>query len=244
MKNTFLLIPCLVAALFGSKVSAQVKGNQTLGNSSINLSTAFFDASSSTLWNGANPGATNVGKGFLFPRADLRTLVLTNNGTYLASNNPNRFDGIIVYNTASGVTPATGSGIGNQTVTPGFYYFSNPGSPTTTATGQWLPLGGTPPKVNVLTTETVTNTLVNNAQVYAIKGQFTASGTSTGVTIPAPAGITAMYAITIYKAGTNTVYDRSLYSYDTTSGNAVTGSPNMSVVYPNGTYDYVLEYLK
>ncbi|SHE75012.1 hypothetical protein [Chryseobacterium sp. OV279] len=245
MKNTYFLIPCIIATLLGTKVSAQVKGNQTLGNSSINLSTAFFDASSSTLWNGASPAATNVGKGFLFPRADLRSLVLTNSGSFLASNNPNRFDGIIVYNTASGNTPATGSGIGNQAVTPGFYYFSNPGSPTTAATGQWLPLGGNP-KVNFSSAEVATNSLVNNAQVYAIKGQFTATGSSTAVDIPSPTGMTALYGITIYRAGTNTVYDRSLYSYTvaTSAGNAITGSPSMSVVYPSGTYDYVIEYLK
>lgn len=249
MKNIFFLIPFIATSLLGTKVSAQVKGNQTLGNSSINLSTAFFDASSSTLWNGASPGATNVGKGFLFPRTDLTSLVLTNNGSYLASNNPNRFDGIIVYNVGTGTTPATGSGIGNQTVSPGFYYFSNPGSPTSPATGQWLPMGGGSPKFNVTNAAagTATNTLVDGNQVYAIKGQFTTTGSSTAVNIPVPSGFTSLYGITIFKTsgtGNKVVYARDLYSYDSTSGAAVTGSPNMSVVYPADTYDYVLEYIK
>ncbi|MDR2236513.1 MAG: hypothetical protein LBE92_10335 [Chryseobacterium sp.] len=252
MKNTYLLIPCVIAALFTSKVSAQVKGNQILGNSSINLSTAFFDASSSTLWNGASPAATNVGKGFIFPRADLRSLVLTNNGTYLASNNPNRFDGIIVYNTATGTTPSTGSGIGNQAVVPGFYYFSNPGTPTSPATGQWIPLGGAPidPKVNVVTTgDTVTNTLINNVPIYARKGSFTVNGTTTAAT-PATGNAViiptagSLYRITIFQAGTNNVYANSVYSYDKATGNFVTGAPSMSVVYPAGTYDYVVEFTK
>jgi len=32
--------------------------------------------------------------------------------------------------------------------------------------------------------------------------------------------------------------------YDLTTGAFITGSPGMSVVYPAGTYDYVVEYTK
>ena len=158
---------------------------------------------------------------------------------------PTAYDGMIVYNSVAGTTPATGSGISNQPVSVGFTIsvIPAPTSAFSSASGQWLPLGGSG-KENILTTETVTNRQVNNAQIYGIKGTFAANGTTTAVTIPAPSGITAMYGITIYKAGTNTVYSRELYSYDTSTGAAVTGSPSMSVVYPSGTYDYVLEYLK
>jgi len=231
----------VTALAFNVNSQAQIKANQTLANASINNSTAFLDAASSTTWN----ASTTLGKGILFPRADLTQLVLTNNGGYLSANNPNRFDGIIVYNTGTGNTPASGSGIGGQAVAPGFYYFSNPGSPTATTTGQWLPIGASP-KVSIGTVETLTNTSIGTAAIYAIKGTFAATGSSTAVNIPSPTGMTGMYGITIYKAGTNTVYDRSLYSYTlgTGAGNAITGSPSMSVVYPAGTYDYVLEYLK
>lgn len=244
MKNLKYIAVALIISSVGNTLSAQIKGNQAYSGSSIPVSSAFIDASVTNTVNNAN-----LGKGFIFPRADLTQLVLANQGTlHNASNNPNRFDGMIVYNTTAGNTPATGSGVGNQAVTPGFYYFSNPGSPTSTTGGQWLPMGGnnSSAKVNILPTETVTNTLVNNAQVYAIKGTFTTTGNSTAVNIPAPAGMTSLYGITIYKAGTNVVYDRSLYSYTvaTTAGNAITGSPSMSVVYPADTYDYVLEYLK
>lgn len=244
MKNYNFLkagLAFVTALAFNVNSQAQIKANQTVANASINNSTAFLDASSSTTWN----ASSTLGKGILFPRTDLTQLVLTNNGSYLAANNPNRFDGIIVYNTGTGNTPATGSGIGSQAVVPGFYYFSNPGSPTAITTGQWLPVGASP-KVNISTTETLTNTSIGNAPIYAIKGTFTATGTSTAVDIPSPTGMTGMYGITIYKAGTNIVYDRSLYSYTlgTGAGNAITGSPSMSVVYPSGTYDYVLEYLK
>lgn len=234
MKNIFITM----LAVASVSLSAQLRNNTTPSNGSINTNTAFLDASSSVAWNGSN----NNGKGLVFPRTDLvamTALAAPVNG--IATSYPTRLDGMIVYNTATGTA---GTGTAGVSVVPGFYYYDNKSA--TLNGGTWKPFTSAPvnPKLNILTTETITNTLVNSAQVYAIKGQFTASGTTTAVNIPAPAGITAMYAITIYKAGTNTVYDRSLYSYDTTSGNAITGSPNMSVVYPNGTYDYVLEYLK
>ncbi|ROI00514.1 hypothetical protein [Chryseobacterium daecheongense] len=234
-----------VVLAFSTDSQAQLKANQTIANASINNSTAFLDASSSTVWN----PSTTLGKGFLFPRADLTQLVLTNNGSYLTANNPNRFDGLIVYNTGSGNTPASGSGIGGQSVAPGFYYFSNPGSPTGTATGQWLPLGQSP-RVDIKTTETITNTLVDGAQVYARKGTFTTDGASTSpisyssaITIPDTA-TDGIYRVTIYAPGTNSVYATTVYSFNPTTGALVTGSPSISVVYPAGTYPYTVEYFK
>lgn len=233
----------LTSALFAivaasSTFFAQLRSNGTV-SATVSTQSVFLDASA----NGFTTSTSN-GKGLAFPRTNLTTFTFVTPVTS-ALNFPTAYDGMIVYNSTAGTTPATGSGIGNQTVGVGFYYFSNP-TPTpaySSASGQWLPLGSAP-KENILTTETVTNRLVNNAQIYGIKGTFTANGTTTAVTIPAPTGITALYGITIYKAGTNTVYSRELYSYDITNGSAVTGSPTMSVVYPSGTYDYVLEYLK
>lgn len=244
MKNLKYIVITLIISSIGNSLSAQIKGNQPYSGSSIPASSAFLDASVTNTINNAN-----LGKGLIFPRADLTQLVLSNQGTlYNASNNPNRFDGMIVYNTTPGTTPATGSGVGGQAVVAGYYYFSNPGRTTSTANGEWLPLkgGASNAGVNILTSETLTNTSINNAQIYAVKGTFTASGASTAVNIPSPNGMTGMYGITIYKTGSSTVYSRDLYSYTlgTTAGNAVTGSQSMSVVYPAGTYDYVLEYLK
>ncbi|MFP8893538.1 MULTISPECIES: hypothetical protein [Chryseobacterium] len=215
-----------------------MRSNGTV-SATVATQSVFLDASA----NGFTTSTSN-GKGLAFPRTNLTTFTFVTPVTS-ALNFPTAYDGMIVYNSTAGTTPATGSGIGNQTVGVGFYYFSNP-TPTpafSSASGQWLPLGSAP-KENILTTETVTNRQVNNAQIYGIKGTFTANGTTTAVTIPAPGGITALYGITIYKAGTNNVYSRELYSYDISTGAAVTGSPSMSVVYPSGTYDYVLEYLK
>ncbi len=238
MKNKFKTLLAVGFLSIATVSYAQVRIVNSATNAGVGNMTAFIDASSNSTAN----SQPNVGKGLLFPRTDLTTLTAFGGGaTGAPTSFPTRYDGMIVYNTAT--TGVAGVGATQGTLSPGYWYYEN--KSTTVNGGTWKPLVSAPtPKLNILTTETVTNTLVNNAQVYAIKGQFTASGTSTAVSIPAPAGITAMYGITIYKAGTNTVYDRSLYSYDTTSGNAITGSPNMSVVYPNGTYDYVLEYLK
>lgn len=235
--NTNKKISALVLLAVGIFSNAQIKTNNTI-NATIGGESVFLDASSF-------PSSNNLGKGLSVPRTNLTTFTFATQVTN-ALKFPTAYDGMIVYNSVAGTTPATGSGIGGQTVGVGFYYFSNP-TPTpafSSVSGQWLPLGGAATKENILTTETVTNRQVNSAQIYGIKGTFAANGTTTAVTIPAPGGITALYGITIYKAGTNTVYSRELYSYDTSTGAAVTGSPSMSVVYPSGTYDYVLEYLK
>ncbi len=234
MKNIKYLVAAILVSSLGSQMSAQIKGNQPFSDNSIPVSSAFLDASATS-----TVSTANLGKGLIFPRADLTQLTLANQGTlYNAGNNPNRFDGMIVYNTATSGTAA--SGTLSEPLSQGFWYYDN--KTTNPTGGTWRPFS--PSKENILTTETVTNRLVNNAQIYGIKGTFTTTGNSTSVTIPAPTGITSMYGITIYKAGTNTVYGRELYSYDITNGSAVTGSPSMSVVYPTGTYDYVLEYLK
>lgn len=234
--NTNKKISALVLLAVGIFSNAQIKTNNTI-NATIGGESVYLDASSF-------PASNNLGKGLSVPRTNLTTFTFVTPVTN-ALKFPTAYDGMIVYNSVAGTTPATGSGIGSQTVVVGFYYFSNP-TPTpafSSVSGRWLPLGGNT-KENILTTETITNRQINNAQVYGIKGTFAATGSSTAVTITAPAGMTALYGITIYKAGSSTVFSRDLYSYDPATGAAVTGSPSMSVVYPNGNYEYVLEYLK
>lgn len=230
----------IILALFvtaGTYTSAQVLSNGAITNQFPNEN-IFLDGSTN------NNSTVNDGKGLLFPSTDL-TQFTFKTASLDGINFPSAYDGMVVYNTATGNT-VTGNGVVTA-VTPGFYYFSNPGQSTDVAPGKWLPMGGGgSPKFDVTNNlaGTATNTLVSGSQVYAIKGQFTATGTTTAVTITPPTGITSMYGITIYKAGTNTVYDRSLYSYTPSTGSAITGSPSMSVVYPQGDYEYVLEYLK
>ena len=247
MKNIFSL---LAIAAFGSLINAQVNVNNGVQATTINNSNVAIDLSGSfSNESGAGP---YQGKGVVIPSVDLVNFQFD---TTLADGTtfPTWFDGMIVYNNATGTTLTTGQRSSTATaVTPGFYYFYNPTGATAGAVqpGVWRPLGSNPNagKVNILPTETITNTSVNGAQVYAIKGTFTTTGTSTAVTIPSPAGMTSLYGITIYKTsgtGNKVVYSRDLYSYNLgTTNNAVTGSPSMSVVYPADTYDYVLEYVK
>ncbi len=235
----------LIFAVAGTSLSAQVLTNNNT-SPIITNSNVMLDGSTS-FSNEAGAGA-NVGKGIVIPSVDLVNfqfdLTYADGFTF-----PTYFDGMLVYNNATGNTLTTGNRSSTATaVTPGYYYFYNPNGASNgnVTAGVWRPVGGGSAKFDVTSAETATNTLVASKQVYAIKGTFAATGTSTAVNIPAPTGMSALYGITIYKAGTNTVYDRSLYSYTiaTTAGNAITGSPSMSVVYPAGTYDYVIEYLK
>lgn len=247
MKKILNIATSLATICFANLAQGQIKGNQPFNGSSIPASTAFIDASTTNSVNG-----DNLGKGLIFPRADLTKLTLANQGAlYNPGNNPNRFDGMIVYNTAVGTTPETGSGIGKQPVVEGFYYFSNAGSPGNLTGGKWIPIAGTSvsPVVNIDTAETATNTQIAGSQVYARKGTFTTTGTTTAITLPILENNASLYSITIFKKsatgnGAKKVYAKDLYSYDPATGAAVTGSPIISVVYPKDTYDYVMEYLK
>jgi hypothetical protein len=129
MKKILLFLTILS---FSNLLTAQVKVNQNAANSAINTSSAFMDASSSPLWN----GTTNQGKGMLYPRVDLVAFTsMSHAGPFNASNNPNYFDGLLVFNTATGV-----AGIGADSVFPGYYYYRN----TTTSAngGHWVSLKG------------------------------------------------------------------------------------------------------
>lgn len=245
-----IYLTSIVLALVASTnvAFAQIRANNAI-STNISAQSAFLDASA----NGFSTSINN-GKGIAFPRTDLTIFTFaTPSGSNF--NFPTAYDGMIVYNSATGSTPAAGSGVGAQPVTPGFYYFSNPtGGATNTyaaSTGRWVPLAGNP-KFNVTSTETATNTLINGNQVYARKGTFTTSGTSTapisygapGAIIVPVSGTASIYRVTIYKASTGSVYANGVYSYNSTNGNLITGSPSMSVVYPADSYDYIVEYTK
>ena len=115
---------------------------------------AFLDAS--TAFNSEYAGTdNNIGKGLIFPSVDLTTFafkvdMVLADGAMFATY----FDGMIVYNRGNGKTltseETTLEGYDNpnehSTVSPGFYYFSNPkghaNENASLAEGKWLPLGG------------------------------------------------------------------------------------------------------
>lgn len=109
-------------------VKAQIGTNQNVENTLSN-SNFFMDASK------FNNYANNIGKGLGFPRVDLTKfkfdLSVINNVQILSD-----FDGMMVYNYGAGNTMVNeGKAV---SVTPGFYYFSNPGSPGNINNGKWM----------------------------------------------------------------------------------------------------------
>lgn len=162
---------------------SQIRNNQNPLNNSINTSSAFLDASSSASWN----GSTNIGKGLLFPRVDLTTLAALNPSASLPTNNPNRFDGLLVFNTATGT-----SSIGGVAVTPGFYFYRN--TSTNINGGTWTPLGSsaaTANKVSAVSTATYA--------ALATDGTLLVDVPSGGATVTLPVAATNNGKILIVK---------------------------------------------
>lgn len=97
---------------------------------------------------------------------------------------------------------------------------------------------------NISTTEVVLPIKIDGAQLYAIKGSFTADGVSAAVTIAKPTGMTGYYSLKTYKDGKT--FRNQILSFSTTDtvGNVITGNDFLTEVYPSGTYNYVLEYFK
>lgn len=214
--------------------SAQVRMTGTAINS-VN-SSAFIDASSNT----TNNGTVGAGKGLVFPRVDLSTFSFV--GTAGVPNNfPNRFDGMIVYNTKEGGTALAGNTEG--TLTSGFWFYENK-STTSVTGGTWKPVAAASVVKDITATEVEFPLKVGGAQLYAVKGSFTATGTSAAVTIAKPSGMTSHYAIYILKEGK--LFRNQISSFDmvATTNNVITGSGFFNETYPAGTYDYVLEYFK
>ncbi|MDY3317261.1 hypothetical protein PG630_08080, partial [Riemerella anatipestifer] len=98
----------------------------------------FYDATFNTF------DKPSLGKGLNFPRTDLTKFEFstTDLGGYQYSRTA--FDGLVVYNTATGKTGTNAATQGQQVdVTPGFYYFSNPNATedtTDVSAGKWVRL--------------------------------------------------------------------------------------------------------
>lgn len=232
-------------SLFVYNANAQILTN-SVPSANIPQSNAFLDASTS--YSSVAGENNNKHKGLVFPDVNLTTFqfenVIADGATF-----PSYYDGMIVYNTATGNTSTTGTNPSTSSpVTPGFYYFSNPNGVTNAnvAGGTWKPLGsGASGAVkDISATEVVLDIKIDGAQLYAIKGSFTTDGVSAAVTITKPTGMTGYYSLTTYKDGKT--FRNQIISFDTvaTTGNVVTGSGFMTEVYPAGTYNYVLEYFK
>lgn len=127
MKNLFSLGTFILLGTFS--INAQIN-TATSPNTTIAGENPFLDVSEFS-----DGFANNIGKGLVFPRTDLTQWTFkTDNLDGITF--PTAFDGMIVYNTGSGST-LTGQGQ-VVSVTPGFYYFSNPGATDNITNGQWI----------------------------------------------------------------------------------------------------------
>ncbi len=125
----------------GFNSNAQILSS-TIPAPAISQSNAFFDASTS---HSSHVGENNnKHKGMVFPDVDLTTFefenVLADGVTF-----PSYYDGMVVYNTATGSTSTLGVNPSvASNVSPGFYYFSNPNGANNgnVLSGVWKPLGG------------------------------------------------------------------------------------------------------
>ena len=114
-----LIIFSTAVMLFSLTLVSQIRTVNSPNNGVAGNSSAFIDASSNI---GVNNSAS-LGKGLIFPQTDLTnfTAFRSVGAVGLPNNYRNYFDGMIVYNTATGQ-----SSIGDVSVVPGFYYYSNP----------------------------------------------------------------------------------------------------------------------
>ncbi len=138
MRTRILQLLLIVSLLSSGKIYAQIRIANTVTTSAATNSSAFIDASSSISYNGSE----NVGKGLLFPRTDLTIFSeMSPISGGMSTNYPTRYDGMIVYNSASGT-----AAMGGTAVTPGFYYYSNPGTHSLAEghsnQGTWVRLDG------------------------------------------------------------------------------------------------------
>ncbi|AFL97967.1 hypothetical protein ACQ1Q1_02355 [Ornithobacterium rhinotracheale] len=190
MKKIFITAIMLGIAL---SANAQVLTNG-LPKAQLLDTNYFLDAS-----NFQGEADLSTGKLLGFPKTDLTkfkfNLDVVTDEVVLSG-----FDGVVVYNMAKGTTGSDAATQGKQvSVTPGFYYFSNPNGAETqsVANGQWVRLGadavagttlGTLPKYT--TTERdklkgveegslIYNTTTKQVEVYNGTGWDTVSGVAT-----------------------------------------------------------------
>ena len=110
MKKGIIII--IIVLSFALITQGQVRLNVGLGGT-VSSTSAFLDASSYTTWN----NSTDNGKGLVFPRVELVNFTaIKATVTGVPTSYPSRFDGMIVYNSATGT-----AGIGGTEVSPGLF---------------------------------------------------------------------------------------------------------------------------
>lgn len=214
-------------------VSAQVNSGSVI-DLNPNKNT-FLDASEYTQM--AN---TSEGKGLNFPRTNLTTFTFDTSDLGQYQYFKTGFDGMVVYNIATGKTGANPATQGIQVdVEPGFYYFYNPTAnenTTDVSTGRWIRIGG--------------GNAVGAAGVYVAKGTFVHDGGNNAILSELPLDVKAIVGIRIARTDDNGailqggVAATTFYSYERATKKIVFGQGIISTPMPAGTYSYEIEYTK
>ena len=237
MKNLIIIL----MITFSLSSYSQILTSESFSFGSAANSFAFIDASSSV---GFNP-FLGAGKGILFPQTDITNVDETDifdSGTIGSpSNNPNFYDGLIVFNTGSGTTT-----LGNPvTVEPGFYYYSNPNA-SSIGTGEWKPLGGGGDgRFTISPTPVETNTVTPNGNVFVVEVSGTTDGTSTTLDLS-----TDLSGIDVFRFRRAYVYNsndelviQATNEFDNSSKILTTGDGSVNKLLPSGTYTVEFYYV-
>lgn len=243
---TKILISFTLVLGVNTVLNSQTLLRDNLTANGISNSIAFLDGSSNTGYNVA--GANYAGKGILFPSVDL-TLAL--NGAPFdqgavggAGYNPNYYDGLVVYNTGIG---AVTMGTSAANVTPGFYYYANPGR-TAWDGGTWTPLGGGAGggSITLDATPKDSDLSIDGVQEKVVRLSGTADGTTThidlGTSVLAANTVGTFRKAIIYNGTTGHIVMESTGSYDSATNKFVTGNGMMNVLLPAATYTVELYY--
>lgn len=234
MKKILFITLLLVTCIAGAQVkTAAIEPDGVIG------SNAFLDASSN--FSTETGVDANIGKGLVFPSVDLVNFEFDFSAVS-SSTFPTIFNGMIVYNNASGTTLTTGNRSSTATVvSPGFYYFSNPdgydnyvnvsGDPQVAAAlGEWLPLGGG------------TGTGVKSKTVpVTVLANPTSATLDLGTGIITANEVVTFLGAKVYDSAGNLVMTADS-SYDKTTNVLTTGNGIMYHVLPAGDYTVVVDY--
>ena len=218
----------LVLLMFSSFVTTAQIVTQAATESSVTNSSVLMDGS--TYYSAESGAGNNVGKGIVVPSVDLLNfefdLTYADGLTF-----PTYFDGMIVYNNASGTTLTTGVRSSTATaVVPGFYYFSNPNGASNgnVTSGTWQPLGGGS-GIKSKTVEVV------------VPANPTTATLDLGTSVIAASEVNSFLGAKIYDNSGNLVMTADS-AYNKATNLLTTGNGIMYQVLPAGTYQVVVDY--
>lgn len=230
MKNIFNKL-ILLAVFVTFSASAQINTNFNT-TASLTDTNFFMDASNfESLLN------TSFGKGLGFPRTDLTTFTF-DTAPIDFSTIVSDFDGMVVYNSVLGNTGNTPATQGQMVaVSPGFYYFSNPGNPGNVTNGRWVPIGGAGNGIKTREVIKTINPGANTAIVNLNDGDAGAGSGMSAVTVNEFIGA-KVYVNNVAKD----LQMSATSGYNKGSNELTTGNGFMYQVLAPGTYRFVIEY--